>query len=73
MTSASSLLIINVALGPQRPFGLSRTSTSSFTQLLSSDPKTSSSVMIYVHWDRADYQGRVAQDVHLDFHTDPEL
>ena len=32
-----------------------------------------SSVLLYVHRDHKDYQGRGAQDVHLDFHTAPEL
>ena len=32
-----------------------------------------SSVLRDVHRDRKDYQGRGAQDGHLDFHTAPEL
>ena len=33
----------------------------------------SSTVLLYVHRDRTDYQGRGAQDGHLDFHTAPEI
>ena len=33
----------------------------------------SSSVVLYVHRDHKDYQGRGAQDVHLDLHTAPQL
>ena len=43
------------------------TATSIFTQLLSSEGL--SSMLLYVHMDCADYQGRGAQDGHLDFHT----
>ena len=32
-----------------------------------------SSVSLYVHRDRTDYQGRGTHDVHLDLHTAPEL
>ena len=32
-----------------------------------------SSVLLYVHRDRTDYQGRGAQDGHLDFHIALEL
>ena len=53
--------------------GEPRTSTSTFTQLLSSNLGCSSSVLLYVHRDHKDCQGRGAQDVHLDFHTAPEL
>ena len=52
--------------------GEPRTATSTFTQLLSSDP-VSSSVLLYVHRDSTDYHGWGAQDGHLDFHTAPEL
>ena len=31
------------------------------------------SVLLYVHSDRTDQSGRGADDVHLDFHTAPEL
>ena len=41
-----------VALRPQRPYGLLETPISTFTQLLSSDLK--SSVLLYVHRDRTD-------------------
>ena len=30
-------------------------------------------MLLYVHRDDKDYQGRGAQDGHLDFHTAPEL
>ena len=30
-------------------------------------------MLLYVHRDRADYQGRGAQNDHLDFHAAPEL
>ena len=32
-----------------------------------------SSMILYVHRDHTDYEGRRAQDVHIDFHTAPEL
>ena len=35
--------------------------------------RRSSSVLLYVHKDSTDYLGRGAQDVHLDFHTAPDL
>ena len=64
----------------QRPYllrtvrdGEPRTATSTFTQLLSSEPTHSSPMLLYVHRDHKDYYGRVAQDGHLDFHTAPEL
>ena len=79
----------SVALRSQRPYGLLGTgspgvSTSSFKLLLSSICSrsrsaallllpNSSSVLLYVHRDHKDYQGRGAQDGHLDFHTAPEL
>ena len=34
---------------------------------------SSSSVLLYVHRDHKDYQGREAQDGHLEFHTAPEV
>ena len=52
--------------------GEPRTSTSTFTQLLSS-AVGSSSVLLCVHRDRKDYQGRGAQDGHLGCRTAPEL
>ena len=61
----------NVALRPQRPYGLFGTVTLTFTQLLSS--MNSSSMLLYVHTDHKDYLGRGAQDGHLDFHRAPEL
>ena len=48
--------------------GEPRTATSTFTQLLSSN-----SMLLYVHRNHKAYQGRVAQDGHLDFHTAPEF
>ena len=30
-------------------------------------------MLLYVHRDRKDYSGQGAQDVHLEFHTAPEL
>ena len=36
------------------------------------DPRISS-VLLYAHGDPKDYQGRGAQDGHLDFHTAPEF
>ena len=33
----------------------------------------SSSMFLYVHRDHQDYQGRGAQEGHLDFHAAPEL
>ena len=48
-----------------------RTSTSTYTQLLSSNEE--GLVVLYVHRDRTEHQGRGAQDVHLDFHTASEL
>ena len=35
--------------------------------------RSSSPTLLHVHRDRRDYQGRRAQDVHLDFHTAPEV
>ena len=34
---------------------------------------SSSSLLLYAQGDLTDYQGREAQDVHLHFHTAPEL
>ena len=48
-----------------------RTTTSTFTQLLSSECVCSSSVLLDVHRDHK--TGTGAQDGHLDFHTAPEL
>ena len=54
--------------------GEPRTSTSTCTQLLSSDLSLSSnSLLLYVHRDHRDYYGRGDQDGHLDFHTAPSL
>ena len=50
--------------------GEPRTATSTFTQLLSSEGLSSSSMLLYVHRDRKDYQGRGAHDDHL---SAPEL
>ena len=36
-------------------------------------PTPQSSLLLYVHRDRTNYQGRGARDGHLDFHTAPEL
>ena len=30
-------------------------------------------MLLYAHSDHKSYQGRAAQDIHLDFHTVPEL
>ena len=49
-----------------------RTTTSTFTQVLSSDGEAIRSMLLYVHRDRTDYDGRGAQDLHLVFHTTPE-
>ena len=49
--------------------GESRTATSTFTQLLSSEILQ----FIYVHRDRKDYYGRGAQDGHLDNYTVTEF
>ena len=51
--------------------GEPRTATSTFTQLLSSEPLRSG--LLYVHRDSRDYKGRGARDGHLDVHTAPEL
>ena len=54
--------------------GEPRTSTSTCTQLLSSDLSLSSnSLLLYVHRDHRDYYGRGDQDGHRDFHTAPSL
>ena len=54
--------------------GETRTATSTFTQLLSSVLYISlSSVSLYVQSGHKDYQGRGAQNGHLDFHTAPEI
>ena len=44
-----------------------------FTPLLSSGAVGLLQMLLYVHRDRKDYQGRGAQDGHLDFHTTAEL
>ena len=49
--------------------GVTCTSTSHFHAA----SELCSSVLLYVHRDPTDYLGRGAQDVHLDFHTAPEL
>ena len=48
-----------------------RPATSSFTQLLRPDVRFS--MLLYVHRDHKNYQGRGAKDSHLDFHTAPKL
>ena len=53
--------------------GEPRTATSTFIQLLSSAYLFSSPMLLYVDRDDKDRQGWRAQDVHLDFHTAPEL
>ena len=50
-----------------------RTATSTITQLLGSESGSAHSVLLYIHSDHEDRQGRGAQDGHLDFHTPPEL
>ena len=51
--------------------GEPRTSTSTFTQLLSSEQLCS--MLLYGHRSHKDCSGRGDQDGHLDFHTAPEL
>ena len=68
----------NVVLLPQRPPGLWRTGSPGRPPRLSHSfwalrYYSSSSVLLYIHRDHKDYEGRGAQDVHLDFHTAPEL
>ena len=48
------MLKFDVVLCPQRPYGLSGTATSTFTQL----PNSVSFILLYVHSDRTDCQGR---------------
>ena len=43
------------------------------SRLLKKEEKRSPSVLLYVHRDHKDCKGRRAQDVHLVFHTAPEL
>ena len=53
-----------------------RTSTSTFTQFLSSDRLAfllRLLMLLYVNRDHKDYKGRGAQDGHLDFHAAPKL
>ena len=77
-----SRLTFSVALCPHAETvrtirdGETRTATSTFTQLLSSDPTLLLLLLqklFYVHRDRKNYWGRGDQDGHLDFHTAPEL
>ena len=49
--------------------GEPRAASSTFTQLLSFAWASASSMLLYVHGGHKDYQGRGAQDGHLDFHT----
>ena len=59
-------LFFNVALRPQKPCRLLRMGNPGLPPRLS---RSFSSVWLYIHRDLADYKGRGAQDVHLDFHT----
>ena len=60
----------SVALRPRRGYRLLATTVQAVHLLF----HTTSSLSLYVHRDRTDcYSGRGAQDVHLDFHTAPEL
>ena len=46
---------------------------STFSEVGDNNIPSLSSVLLYVLRDHKDYQGRGAQDSHLDFHTAPEL
>ena len=63
-------LFFNVALRPQKPCRLLRMGNLGLPPRLS---RSFTSMWLYVHRDLVDYKGRGAQDVHLDFHTAPEL
>ena len=72
LTYASlGFLSFSVALRPQRPCELFGTGSPGpvYLDFHTAPELWTSSVLLHVHRDRADYLGRGTQDGHLDFHT----
>ena len=63
----TELVQVECCFSPTKNIRPSRLSHSCWTL------RSSNSLLLYVHRDRTDYQGRGAQDGHLDFHTAREL